>query len=286
MVFRVTMWDCGLGAPPPRACMLAMTPPPRTVPPANSHDTYDARLYALLHRGNAGDVEFYTRHCRNAREVLELGVGFGRVASRLAAAGIPVTGVDNHAGLLALAVAHASEHPDAARFAAHLGDMRSFELGRKFDRIVIPYSGLFCLLDAADVQACLTRCREHLAPEGRLLFDVYEADSFHEACEPHDFDEAEREPVVELMDGAVRMAVFERSSWDKPAQRMDITYEYVDAQRKLLHTSVVRQRYWLLRQFAPILADAGFSVESVHGGFAGEPPGPDADAIVVAARPG
>jgi len=261
-----------------------MTQPPRTLPPAYSSDTYDARLYALLHRGNAGDVEFYMQNCRNAGEVLELGVGFGRVASQLVAAGIPVTGVDTHAGLLALAVLHASAYPDAARFDAHLGDMRSFELGRKFDRIVIPYSGLFCLLDAAGVQACLTRCREHLTPAGRLLFDVYEADSFHEACEPHDFDEAEREPVVELMDGAVRMVVFEHSTWDKPAQRLEISYEYFDARQKLVHTSVVRQRYWLLRQFAPILSEAGLCVERLHGGFADEPPGPDAAVIVVEAR--
>lgn len=263
-----------------------MTLPPASLPPNTRRDTHDARLYALLHRGNAGDVEFYLEECRNARAVLELGVGFGRVASRLVAAGIPVTGVDNHAGLLALAVAHASGQAGAARFDAELCDMRSFELGRKFDRILIPYSGLFCLLDAAGVQACLTRCREHLTPEGRLLFDVYESDSFHDTCEPDDFDETEREPVVELMDGAVRMAVFEHSSWDKPVQRLDITYEYFDAHRKLVHTSVVRQRYWLLRQFAPTLAEAGFELESLRGGFASEPPGPDAAVIVAAARPG
>jgi hypothetical protein len=263
-----------------------MTLPQAPLPQATSRDTRDARLYSLLHRGNDGDVEFYLQQCRNAHEVLELGVGFGRVASRLVAAGIPVTGLDNHAGLLALAVAEVAGLAAAARFEARFGDMRSFELGRKFDRIVIPYSGLFCLLDAAGVHACLTRCREHLTPEGRLLFDVYESDSFHDTCEPNDFDEVEREPVVELTDGAVRLAVFEHSSWDKTAQRLDITYEYFDRHRKLAHTCVVRQRYWVLQQFAPTLAEAGFQLESLRGGFANEPPGPDAAVIVVAARPG
>jgi len=251
---------------------------------ATDHELRDARLYALLHRGNAGDVEFYLQKSKQARHVLELGVGFARVAAPLLRAQVPVTGLDTHAGLLELATRDVAAHAGAARFDAQVGDMRSFELARKFDRILIPYSGLFCLLDADGVQACLRRCREHLTPGGRLVFDVYEADSFHAACEPYDFDESEREPVVDVVDGATRLSVFEASRWDKPAQRLDITYEYVDEHARVVHTSLVRQRYWLLDQFEPTLAEAGFGIEALHGGFAGEPPGPDADVIVVEAK--
>lgn len=245
----------------------------------------DARLYALLHRGNAGDVEFYVRRCARARQVLELGVGFGRIAAALVRAGVSVTGIDNHAGLLEAAVRDVAGQSTAATFQAQLADMRSFELGAKFDRILIPYSGLFCLLDAAGVQACLTRCRRHLAPGGCLLFDVYEADGFHEACEPSDFDESTREHVVDVMDGEVCLSVFEVSRWDKSAQRLDMTYSYVDEQGELRHSSLVRHRYWLLDQFGPTLLEAGFALEALHGGFDGEPPGPDAAVIAVEARP-
>jgi len=252
---------------------------------ATAHDLRDARLYALLHRGNAGDVEFYLQKCTPARSVLELGVGFGRVAAPLLRAGVPVTGLDVHAGLLDLAACELAAHAGTAPFEVHAADMRSFELARRFDRILIPYSGLYCLLDAEGVQACLTRCREHLTSDGRLLFDVYEADSFHVGCEPQDFDESVREPVVDVVDGATRLSVFETSHWDKPAQRLDITYEYLDEHGRAVHTSLVRQRYWLLDQFAPSLAEAGFGIEALHGGFAGEPPGPDAEVIVVEAKP-
>lgn len=216
--------------------------------------------------------------------MLELGVGFGRIAGSLVRSGVSVTGIDNHPGLLELAVRGIPQRALAASFQALLADMRNFELRARFDRIVIPYSGLFCLLDSASVQACLRRCREHLAPDGRLLFDVYEADSFHEAYEPEAFDESEREHVVDVTDGAVRLRVFEISSWDKPAQRLDMIYEYVDQQGQLIHSSLVRHRYWLLAEFAPILAEAGFELEFVHGGFEGEPAGPDAEVIAVEAR--
>lgn len=254
------------------------------MPTATFHQLRDARLYALLHRGNPGDVEFYLRRCRGARHVLELGVGFGRIAGPLARAGMSVTGIDNHAGLLELAAAALAEPADAVEFQALLADMCSFELSAQFDRIVIPYSGLFCLLDAANVQACLTHCREHLRPGGRLLFDVYEAASFHDGCEPEAFDASEREHVVDVTDGEVFLSVFESSTWDKSAQRLDMTYEYVDEQRQVVHSCLVRHRYWLLDQFPPTLAKAGFALETLEGGFEGEPPGPDAEVIVVEAK--
>jgi len=250
---------------------------------ASFHQLRDARLYQLLHRGNPGDVEFYVRCCRGARRVLELGVGSGRIAGPLVRAGVAVTGIDHHVGLLELAQRDIAE-TGAARFQGVLGDMRSFELGVRFDRVVVPYSGLFCLLDAASVQACLTCCRQHLTPGGHLAFDVYEADSFHAGCEPEAFDESEREHVVDLVDGETSLSVFERSTWDKLAQRLDMTYEYVDEQGQVVHSSLVRHRYWLLDQFAPALADAGFVIESLHGGFAGEPAGPDAEVIAVEAK--
>ena len=40
---------------------------------------YPAHLYAAVHDGNAGDVEFYRQRCAGAESVLELGCGDARV---------------------------------------------------------------------------------------------------------------------------------------------------------------------------------------------------------------
>jgi SAM-dependent methyltransferase len=53
-----------------------------------------ARLYALVHRGNAGDVDFYVRACAGAARVLELGCGTGRVLRAVAEVAGHVTGLD------------------------------------------------------------------------------------------------------------------------------------------------------------------------------------------------
>lgn len=244
----------------------------------------DAELYSLLHRGNSGDVEFYLQFCRGARRVLELGSGYGRVAVPLAVAGHHVTGLELHPGLLDMAREYARREQVTERFRGLLQDMRSFELPEPFDRIIIPYSGLFCLLGEGDVEACLRRCRQHLAPGGRLAFDVYEADSFHTECTPEDVDETELEPVVAITHRSSPLMVFERSSWDKPRQRLHVAYEFHDQRGVIVHRSTIVQRYRLVSQLQRSLRGAGFASTSVHGGFQGEPVSGLADAVVFHAQ--
>ncbi|HLT36253.1 MAG TPA: class I SAM-dependent methyltransferase, partial [Enhygromyxa sp.] len=64
---------------------------------------YPARLYAAVHDGNPGDVEFYRRRCAGARSIVELGCGDARVLAALAEPGRRLVGVDIDPELLELA---------------------------------------------------------------------------------------------------------------------------------------------------------------------------------------
>src|SRR5262249_4327605 len=54
----------------------------------------EAELYALTHRGNPGDTQFYARQCAGVGSVLELGTGYGRLLPALLGAARAVTGLD------------------------------------------------------------------------------------------------------------------------------------------------------------------------------------------------
>ena len=127
-----------------------------------------AELFALVHTGTAGDVDFYFDVCSGATRILELGCGHGRVLTRLARDGAQVVGLDNNAELLALA-ANALQRDGLAspsRVELVEADMRSFRLQQRFDRIVIPYNGLYALpSEAAQIQ-CLAQACAHLADGG------------------------------------------------------------------------------------------------------------------------
>jgi SAM-dependent methyltransferase len=134
-------------------------------------------LYALLsEEARAHDLAFYAELAasRGARDVLEIGVGAGRVAIPLARAGVHVVGVDRAQPMLdELARRLAREPPEvAARVDARLGDARELALGDRFDLVLVPFNGLAEILAGAEAAPFFARVREHLRPGGALAFDV------------------------------------------------------------------------------------------------------------------
>ncbi|MCC6573515.1 MAG: class I SAM-dependent methyltransferase [Planctomycetes bacterium] len=132
--------------------------------------------YDLVARGVPGDVEYFSKLAGKAGDVLELACGTGRVTIPMLQAGARVTGLDLEAVMLDSARHRAEKLPEAQRKKLTLvqGDMRGFELGRKFPLIVVPYRAFQHLLTVTDQRACLAACRKHLTPRGRLVIDIFD----------------------------------------------------------------------------------------------------------------
>lgn len=107
------------------------------------------------------------------RTVLDLGCGTGTHALCLAERGYRVVGVDRSEEMLRLARAkHDSSRPvPETEFLA--GDLRSLDLGRRFDAVLMMFAVLGYQLDDAAVRASLASVRRHLAPGGLFVFDVW-----------------------------------------------------------------------------------------------------------------
>lgn len=248
----------------------------------------DPELYDLVHTGTPGDVEFYLDAARGASSVLELGCGSGRVLLALAEAGVEATGIERDAGMLGGARARLAQAPPevAARVTLARGDMARFDLGRRFDRVIAPFSSVYCLLSPARVAACFARVRAHLAPGGRFVLDGYAADDFHERARPGDYPDDVLEEVATIAHRGRTLTVYEKSRWDRARQRVDATYLYVTRDRVVVHEAVIGHRYLRRRELEPLLAGAGLELVSVSGGFAGEPYHGGRGHLVVVARAG
>jgi len=229
---------------------------------------YPARFYAALHRGTPGDLDHYARVCRSAGTVLELGCGFGRVITALAASGPTVVGVERDPELLAMARAAVRELPPERSAGVEVleGDMRRLSLHRRFDRVLIPFGGLWCMLDDDELHAALTTAARHLAPGGCVAFDVYRADGFHAEAEPDDVPDDAFTPVGRVEVDGVAYEVLERSTWDKPRQRIDVTYLHVNEAGHAVEGTIA-QRYLLEPQLHAALARAGLRPVRVAEGF-------------------
>ena len=132
----------------------------------------DAQVYDLLFPGGGPAVDFYRAHAdRQGGRVLELGCGTGGKLIPIAADGHPCVGLDNSAQMLAEAARKAHGQGVAVEWVQ--GDMRAFDLGRTFDLVTIPANSLLHLHEAQDLVRCLRSARDHLAPGGRVVFDIF-----------------------------------------------------------------------------------------------------------------
>jgi SAM-dependent methyltransferase len=99
-----------------------------------------------------------------ACRVLDLGSGTGRVALALAGAGHRVTGLDLDPVIVAELDRRAAARQ--ARAGAVAGDVRSFDLGRRFDLVLAAMQLIQLLSGHAERLETLARIGEHLRPGG------------------------------------------------------------------------------------------------------------------------
>jgi len=235
-----------------------------------SADKYPPDLFALIHRGTAGDLAYYRELCRGTAAVLELGCGYGRLIPELAATGTHYHGLELDPALLRLARrARAKLSPQQrARVTLRAGDMRDFRFSRRFDRVLLPHSTLYCLPNDRSVLACLRRARAHLAEGGRLVLDAYVADDFHHRLDPSELTGKQREYLTRVESRTGSYLVFERTRWSKGKQRFVVTYEH-ESERGKLVTGTVEHRYLLRAQLEALVARAGFTRTKWFGNFRG-----------------
>jgi SAM-dependent methyltransferase len=100
--------------------------------------------------------------------VLELGCGTGRTLIPIARAAIDCVGLDASPAMLRLLREKVPELEVVE------GDMRSFDLARRFRMITMPFRGLSHMLDVDAQLGCLACVKRHLAPDGVFAFDVFD----------------------------------------------------------------------------------------------------------------
>jgi SAM-dependent methyltransferase len=153
-----------------------MRPSPQALRYGTEAHYADAALYDRNYRRRRYDVRFYEAiAAEHGGPILELGAGSGRVTLALARAGHDVVAVDRMEPMLAALRGALEKEPRAVRDRVRVvrGDLTKVRLrGRKFALVIAPFNVFMHLYTRADVERALATCRAHLAPRGRLVFDV------------------------------------------------------------------------------------------------------------------
>ncbi len=253
--------------------------PPRSATFLSGLNKLEAELYTLTHRGNPGDQAFYAKACAGAQSVLELGSGYGRLLPDLLRAEPrsrqrAVIGLERDPSLLAAAKRAVAQLEPGLRGQVKLvrGDMRDFDLGLKFDRVILPYNGLYCLLNRRDILRCFSCVKRHLAPGGQFIFDVWAADGFHRDARSNSRSRGhydDDEPIVSFAHRSEVWDVFEKSRLRSHLQRLDVTYTYVSRERGTCVTIPIEQRYAPSSDLIGLVTLADLHMKAICGNFAG-----------------
>jgi len=224
------------------------------------------------------DVEFYVHEALASRgPVLELGCGTGRVLIPIARAGVPITGLDGSPSMLTLCRTKLRAEPAGvqARVELHHGDMRSFELRRKFALVTIPFRPFQHLLTVDDQLACLACIHRHLENGGRLILDLFNPSIDYLANRPIGVEMPEGPPFT-VPDGRQVERSFQIVSQDRFAQvnRVELIYDvrHTDG-RKERQVHAFMMRHLFRYEAEHLLARSGFVVEQLYADYDRSPYG-------------
>lgn len=225
-----------------------------------------AHLYDATHRGLPGDREFYQRQCPPDLSVLELGCGSGRILKTLAPRDGALIGIESAPGHFKLAKEALGDQAQLI-----LADMQDFELDQRFDRILLTFNGLFCLQGDQAMLKTFKNIRDHLAPGGRFILDVYPTDALEEdALEFAELSVVE-EMAQYLMDIVVdkhTYEVYEESRWFPKERRYEAEFIYAGDGPGISMTIV--HHYRSADQIIALAEQAGLILREQQRGFGTE----------------
>jgi SAM-dependent methyltransferase len=221
-----------------------------------------ARYYDLMYRDKRYDLEcdfleaaFGQLGSRPVSRVLDLGCGTGGHALLLARRGYVVTGVDRSAGMLAAAAAKVGALPGGRAPRLLEGDIRTLELGERFDAAAAMFAVMSYMPGNDDLVAALRAVRRHLSEGGLFVLDGWYGPGV--LCAPP----VDRLKVVE--NGAERVMRFAHPVTDHEAQTVDVHYHVVH----LLGDRVVAEldevhtmRFLFPQEIAYVLSTCGFAL--------------------------
>jgi hypothetical protein len=229
-----------------------------------------ADIYDFSYEDFTDDIGFYENLARSVDgPLLELGVGSGRVAVPLAKAGFDVVGIDNSASMLDQGHRRLKA---AGKLKGNLelllGDMTSFDLGRKFAMVFIAANTFQHLLTTEEQLACLRCARAHLQADGIFSLGVRSPTSVS-------WEEAEWAPLqlnwtrTDPATGDVIMKLAaEQPDPARMVRRLTYVYDRVSLDGAVRRSVFVTElRHSTQAELALLLQQAGLRVTHVYGDY-------------------
>ena len=211
--------------------------------------------------------------------VLEIACGSGLVTIPIAALGLDVTGVDLAHPMLQHARKKAEAQGLTVRWEA--ADARSFDLGTKFQFILLTGNAFQAFLRREDQEALLASVKRHLAPNGIFAFETRNP-SGHDLTDQPEEEFDQRYTSVE----GHQVAVSFTQAYDPIAQVMYWTSyrRWNDGERDHTKESRIACRFTHPQELEALLHYTGFQVVEQYGNWSKEALSPSSPSIITVCK--
>jgi len=229
------------------------------------------------------DIDFYAGLAKRAKgPVLEVMCGTGRILVPLARAGFEVTGIDANERMLEVARQKLEKEPPEVQGRVTLvnADARDFDLGRKFDLVILAFSSVNHLLSPQDQDRAFACLKDNLSENGLLAVATFNP-------QPEKLHSEKLDKEVELENGNLLIR-YSTLTVNPAGGIMHVQYRWeVEHDGAIVRemSSAFDLRLLKPNQLKALLEGAGFQLVERYGGYRGEPLDPKGDVVVFVAAP-
>jgi ubiquinone/menaquinone biosynthesis C-methylase UbiE len=228
------------------------------------------------------DVPFWRNIALNGGgPVLELGSGTGRVSLPLGRAGVPLTGIDRSAAMLAFARTRIKRARLGTKLKLVQGDIRFLPFPRTFAVVMAPYGILQSLLRERDLATTLAEVHRVLEPGGTFGVElVADLPSWEEYTKRVSLKGWRGRP------GGAHVTLVETVRQDRARQRTIFDQEFRERRggRTRVHRFSLAFRTLSVPQMTRRLEKAGFEISALLGDYRGRAWDARADVWVILAK--
>jgi SAM-dependent methyltransferase len=223
----------------------------------------DVWFYDLVRESwsDPAQLDFFQRQIKRfGGPVLELACGSGYYLVPFTKNGVDITGLDLSGEMLRAARAKAERA--GVKIIFFQGDMRNFNLHKRFNLIFVANNSFQHLLTVEDFEGCLAAVKRHLEPHGKFIIDVFNPSLILLSRNPE-----ERYHFGEFESSKGKIIFTENVRYDAATQ-----INYLDWHFQNLATGEEKTLSFSLRMFFPQELDAlisynGFQIEQKFGGY-------------------
>lgn len=245
----------------------------------------EVSLYEVAFRSRKFDVDFFLRRAKELEAgapILEFGAGAGRVTIPLAKAGHPVCAVDASLPMLERLNQRLGHSANAvqARVTPRHGDMRKLRMKQQFPLVLATFNVVGHLETYLDMGAFLRTAAHHLAPGGRLIFDVPIPHPEEVEADP---EELHRVPRFKHPDTKQWVNQTERFEYDPGRQVLLVESEFRVASMPDPLVVPLTLRQWFPKEVDAILHYEGFTRVETFADYSDQPGVTATDTLIFSA---